>query len=125
MSISLDHTIVPARDKRRSAEFLATLFDLPVGEPVGPFVPVQVGESVTLDYAEADAGEEIPSHHYAFRIGEADFDAIFGRIRAAGIRYYANPHEPYGYGEINTSRGGRTVYFDDPDGHVLEILTGR
>jgi catechol 2,3-dioxygenase-like lactoylglutathione lyase family enzyme len=123
MSITLDHTIVPARDKHRSAGFLAGLFGLAVDEPLGPFVPVRVGGALTLDYADAAPGQPIPSHHYAFRVGDEDFDAIFGRIRAAGLRYYAHPHEPHGYGEVNTSRGGRTVYFDDPDGHVLEILT--
>jgi catechol 2,3-dioxygenase-like lactoylglutathione lyase family enzyme len=110
MSISLDHTIVPARDKRRSAEFLAALLGLDVGAPFGPFVPVRVGAS-TLDYADSTAAD-IESRHYAFR-----------RIREAGLRYHANPHEPLRYGEINTERGGRSVYFPDPDGHLLEILT--
>jgi catechol 2,3-dioxygenase-like lactoylglutathione lyase family enzyme len=122
MSITLDHTIIPARDKSRSAEFLAEMLGLEVGAPMGPFVPVQVGAS-TLDYADAAEADGIESHHYAFRVSEPEFDEIFGRIRAAGLRYHANPHEPLGYGEINTERGGRSVYFPDPDGHLLEILT--
>jgi catechol 2,3-dioxygenase-like lactoylglutathione lyase family enzyme len=121
MSISLDHTIVPARDKHRSAEFLASVLGLEAGAPVGPFVAVRVGET-TLDYTDSTAAE-IESRHYAFRVSEPEFDEIFGRIRAAGLAYHANPHEPFGYGEINTQRGGRAVYFPDPDGHVLEILT--
>jgi catechol 2,3-dioxygenase-like lactoylglutathione lyase family enzyme len=121
MSISLDHTIIPARDKRRSAEFLAALLGLDVGAPFGPFVPVRVGAS-TLDYADSTAAD-IESRHYAFRVSEPEFDEIFGRIREAGLRYHANPHEPLRYGEINTERGGRSVYFPDPDGHLLEILT--
>ncbi|RCV52780.1 VOC family protein [Marinitenerispora sediminis] len=125
MAISLNHTIVPSRDKHAAAAFLADLLGLPVGRPVGPFVPLQIGDSVTLDFA--DSGESGPMrlapHHYAFEVGEQEFDQIFERIVAAGLRYYARPHEPKGYGEINTERGGRTVYFDDPNGHVFEVLT--
>ncbi|MFC7328714.1 VOC family protein [Marinactinospora rubrisoli] len=125
MAVSLNHTIVPSRDKQRSADFLAGLLGLPVGEPTGPFVPLQVGNAVTLDFA--DSGESgvmaLTPHHYAFQVSEQEFDQIFERIVAAGLRYYARPHEPKGYGEINTERGGRTVYFDDPNGHVMEVLT--
>lgn len=126
MSISLNHTIVPAHDKRTSAEFLAGILGLAVGEPFGPFVPVRVG-GVTLDFADVDftgrGATGIAPHHYAFQVGEAEFDQIFQRITAAGLAYYAEPHEPKRFGEINTWRGGRTVYFDDPDGHVMEVLT--
>ncbi|WP_248963008.1 VOC family protein [Sphaerisporangium perillae] len=127
MAISLNHTIVPARDKRASAGFLAGILGLPVGEPIGPFVPVRVGELTTLDFADADFAargvSEIAPHHYAFAVDEAEFDQIFDRIVRAGLDYYAEPHEPKHFGEINTSRGGRAVYFDDPDGHVMEVLT--
>lgn len=126
MSISLDHTIIPARDKRASAEFLAGILGLPVDEPAGPFVPVRVG-GVTLDFADVDFAErgvgDVSPHHYAFKVDEAGFDRIFERIVAAGLAYYAEPHEPKRFGEINTWRGGRAVYFDDPDGHIMEVLT--
>jgi catechol 2,3-dioxygenase-like lactoylglutathione lyase family enzyme len=126
MSISLNHTIVPARDKRASAEFLAGILGLPVGEPFGPFVPVRVGD-VALDFADADFAErgvsEISPHHYAFEVDDSAFDQIFDRIVSAGLDYYAEPHEPKRHGEINTWRGGRAVYFDDPDGHIMEVLT--
>lgn len=127
MPVTLNHTIIPSRDKHKSAAFLAGILGLPVGRPFGPFVPVPVGESLTLDYADVDFADrgvtDIAPHHYAFQVGEAEFDAIFERIVAAGLRYYAEPHEPHRYGEINTWRGGRTVYFDDPDGHIMEVLT--
>jgi catechol 2,3-dioxygenase-like lactoylglutathione lyase family enzyme len=126
MSISLNHTIVPARDKRASAEFFARILGLPIGEPFGPFIPVHVGE-VTLLFADVDFAHkgigEISPHHYAFEVDEAGFDQIFERIVATGLEYYAEPHEPKRYGEINTWRDGRTVYFDDPDGHIMEVLT--
>lgn len=126
MAISLNHTIVPARDKRVSAEFLARILGVPVGKPFGPFIPVSIG-SVSLDYADVDFADrgvtEVVAHHYAFEVDEEAFDQIFDRIAAAGLRYYAEPHEPHRFGEINTSRGGRAVYFDDPDGHVMEVMT--
>ena|ERR1700754_3038393 len=126
MSISLNHTIVPARDKRASAEFLAQILGVPVGEPFGPFVPVHIG-SLTLDYAGVDFADRgasgVDPHHYAFEVDDDTFDQIFQRIEAAGLQYYAEPHEPHRFGEINTARGGRAVYFDDPDGHIMEVLT--
>ncbi|MFC7382091.1 VOC family protein [Sphaerisporangium rhizosphaerae] len=127
MAISLNHTIVPARDKRASAGFLAGILGLPVGEQVGPFIPVRVGELTTLDFADVDFAtrgvSEISPHHYAFAVGETEFDEIFGRIMDAGLDFYAEPHEPKRHGEINTWRGGRAVYFDDPNGHIMEVLT--
>jgi catechol 2,3-dioxygenase-like lactoylglutathione lyase family enzyme len=124
MTISLNHTIVPAIDKQASAEFLARILGLEASPQWGPFVPVRVG-GVSLDFADAGllGTRQISPHHYAFLVGEDDFDQIFARIRDAGLAFYANPHEPKRPGEINYDRGGRTVYFDDPDGHVLEVLT--
>jgi catechol 2,3-dioxygenase-like lactoylglutathione lyase family enzyme len=127
MPISLNHTIVPVSDKHASAAFLAGILGLSTGTPFGPFVPLPIGESLTLDYADIDFAARgitaIAPHHYAFQVDEAEFDEIFGRIKAAGLNFYAEPHEPHRYGEINTSRGGRSVYFDDPDGHIMEVLT--
>jgi catechol 2,3-dioxygenase-like lactoylglutathione lyase family enzyme len=119
MKVELNHTIVDATDKRASAEFVAGILGLPVGSPWGPFQPVPMTNGVTLDYVDS---ADVHPQHYAFLIDENDFDAIFGRIRAAGIAYYADPflHQP---GEINHHYGGRGVYFPDPDGHLLEVLT--
>ncbi|GAA2375459.1 VOC family protein [Dactylosporangium salmoneum] len=121
MSVQLNHTIVAARDKETSAKFLAAILDVPMGARFGPFVPVEVSNGVTLDFA--DTGDRpITSQHYAFLVSENDFDAIFGRIKQAGVTYYADPHHGQPQ-EINHRDGGRGVYFDDPNGHNLEILT--
>ncbi|MEV4135783.1 VOC family protein [Dactylosporangium sp. NPDC049742] len=121
MSVQLNHTIVAARDKETSAGFLATMLGVPVGQRFGPFVPVEVSNGVTLDFA--DAGDRpVTAQHYAFLVSEPEFDAIFGRIQQAGVTYYADPHHDQPQ-EINHRDGGRGVYFDDPSGHNLEILT--
>ncbi|WP_329427956.1 VOC family protein [Streptosporangium sp. NBC_01495] len=121
MSVELNHTIVMARDKRVSAEFMAEMLGLEVGAPFGPFLPVTTVNGVTLDFADSDR-DEIVSQHYAFLVSEDDFDVIFQRIQRAGITYYADPARER-QGEINRRDGGRGVYFLDPDGHFLEILT--
>jgi catechol 2,3-dioxygenase-like lactoylglutathione lyase family enzyme len=124
MAISLNHTIVPADDKQQSAEFLAGILGLEVSPPFGPFVPLRVGD-VALDFSDTSmlGTPQVPPHHYAFLVSEPDFDDILGRIRDAGVAFYAEPREPKRPGEINYDRGGRTVYFDDPNGHVMEVLT--
>lgn len=120
MTVELNHTIVAAHDKRASAQFLADILGLEVSPPFGPFIPVQIPNGVTLDYADAD--DPITPQHYAFLVSEGDFDAIFARIRAAGLTYWADPFHRR-VNEINTNDGGRGTYFDDPNGHNLEILT--
>lgn len=121
MSVELNHTIVHARSNRESAEFLAHLLDLEVGTEWGPFIPVSLSNGVTLDFATVPA-ESITPQHYAFLIADAEFDAALLRIQQAGITYYADPHlkQP---GEINLHHGGRGLYFMDPAGHGMEIIT--
>jgi catechol 2,3-dioxygenase-like lactoylglutathione lyase family enzyme len=119
MSIELNHIIIPARSKWASATFLASILDLPAGPQRELFVPVKVSNGVTLDYVDA---ERFDPHHCAFLASEAEFDAAYTRIRSTGITYYAGPHRQQP-GEINYLRGGRSVYFDDPDGHNIEITT--
>jgi catechol 2,3-dioxygenase-like lactoylglutathione lyase family enzyme len=119
MSIELNHIIIPARSKWASATFLACILDLPTGPQRELFVPVRVSNGVTLDYADADGFD---SHHCTFLASEAEFDAAFARLRSTGITYYAGPHHERA-GEINHLPGGRGVYFDDPDGHTIEIIT--
>lgn len=120
MSIQLNHTIVAAHDPRASAAFLAGL--LGRGAPVrfGPFHGVALDNGVTLDFMRA--GGDIASQHYAFLVSEAEFDEVFGRIRERGLAYWADPghHQP---GQINHGDGGRGLYWSDPDGHNLEIIT--
>jgi len=120
MSVQLNHTIVWCRDKQTSAKFLTGVLGLPQPTRFGPFLVVELSNGVSLDYHETD--DEIASQHYAFLIGEADFDQIFERIRERGLKYSADPgqHRP---NEINRNDGGRGVYFEDPDGHLLEIIT--
>ena len=120
MTIKLNHTIVYSRDKRAAARFLAELFGLPAPARYGPFLGVEVGNEVTLDYYEADG--EIAPQHYAFLVSEAEFDQIFGRIQERGLDYWADPGQSR-KGEINRHDGGRGVYFEDPSGHLMEIIT--
>lgn len=115
----LNHTIVRATDKAASAAFLAGILDVPVGEPIGTFVPVRLTNGVTLDFMNVDA---VASQHYAFLIDEAEFDAAFARIRESGTGYWADP-EHRRPGETNRINGGRGVYFADPDGHNMELMT--
>jgi catechol 2,3-dioxygenase-like lactoylglutathione lyase family enzyme len=120
MTVQLNHTIIPARDKKESATFLSEILGLPEPFAFGPFMAVKV-DSLTLDYVDAGDGE-IESRHYAFLVSEEDFDQIFGRITDRKIPYWADPHRDTPQ-EINTRDGGRGCYFPDPDGHWLEILT--
>lgn len=122
MPVELNHTIVAARDKRVSAAFLAEILGLAEAKPYGPFLVVAVDNGVSLDFADWDGDGEITRQHYAFLVSEPEFDEIFGRIRARNLDYWADPHHDVP-GEINTRDGGRGCYFDDPDRHVLEILT--
>jgi catechol 2,3-dioxygenase-like lactoylglutathione lyase family enzyme len=122
MSVQLNHTIVVVRDRRESAEFLAEILGLSVGTPTGPFLPVATGNGVTLDFATSDE-PTIPTQHYAFLVSEPEFDVIFDRIRRADIDYWADPARRHP-GETYHHNGSRGVYFSDPSGHFLEILTG-
>ncbi len=117
MAITLDHTIVPARDKKASAQFFASVFGLKV-EEMGPFAAVRVNDT-TLDFDDRDTVEP---HHYAFRVSDEEFDAIFARVKAAGLSYSADPFHRE-VGKINHRNGGRGFYFLDPNGHNLELLT--
>ncbi|MFF3731173.1 VOC family protein [Streptomyces sp. NPDC002476] len=122
MSVELNHSIIHARDNRESAEFLAHILGLEVGIKWGPFIPVATGNGVTLDFAAIPPAESIVMQHYAFLVSDEEFDAAFARIQQAGITYYADPHlkQP---GEINHHHGGRGLYFMDPAGHGMEIIT--
>jgi hypothetical protein len=122
MTISFNHTIVASHDKRESAEFLAELFGLPNPTPFGRFMVVALEHGVNLDFADVREGEEIRQQHYAFLVSEEDFDAIYGKIKSRGLQHWADPRQERP-GEINHNHGGRGVYFPDPSGHGMEILT--
>jgi len=120
VTVELNHTIVWCRDKQKSANLFTELFGLPSAKPFGPMLVVPLNNNVSIDFYDNDG--EISSQHYAFLIGEDDFDQIFGRIRDRGLKYWADPYRKRP-GEISRNDGGRGVYFEDPDGHFLEILT--
>jgi catechol 2,3-dioxygenase-like lactoylglutathione lyase family enzyme len=120
MTVQLNHTIVHARDKRESATFLAEMLGLPKPEPFGPFLIVQVDNGVSLDFIDSPA--PINRQHYAFLVSEPEFDVIFDRIRSRGLPYWADPAKQQP-NEHNTHDGGRGVYWEDPSGHFLEIIT--
>ena len=120
MPVQLNHTIVHAKDKRVSAEFLAEMLGLAAPRAFGPFLVVDVANGVSLDFMSTD--EEYTIEHYAFLVSEAEFDEIFGRIRAKGLPYWADPGRRVA-NEINHHDGGRGCYFGDPAGHFLEIIT--
>jgi catechol 2,3-dioxygenase-like lactoylglutathione lyase family enzyme len=119
MTITLNHTIVPARDKRRSAEFLAWLLNLTVGEPTGPFIPVRLNEELTFDFDDED---EFHAGHYAFLIDDELFDAVLDRLRGGAIPYGSGTEHGWDR-SINHLGGGRGVYVQDPDGHSYELFT--
>jgi catechol 2,3-dioxygenase-like lactoylglutathione lyase family enzyme len=121
MSASLDHFTVPSRNRIASARRLAELLGVPWSETgVGPFSPVYVNDGLTLDFDQTD--EPFPILHFAFRVSQGEFDAILGRIQAAGIPYRSAVHGPVDY-SIDTDHGGSIVYFNEPDGHQWELLT--
>ena len=120
MPIELNHTIVPAHDKVASATFFARIFGLAYEQaPDAYFAAVRVNDSLTLDFAHSTKFE---IHHYAFKVSEDDFDAIFARIKATGLSYGSEPNALTDM-NINHRGGGRGVYFRDPNGHILELLT--
>ena len=119
MTIELDHTIVPARDKEESARFFARIFGLDYRGEDPPFAPVRVNDRLTLDFID---GTDERSLHYAFKVSEEEFTAIFGRIQAEGLAYGSGPYSRKDM-RINHRNGGRGVYFEDPNGHILELLT--
>lgn len=120
MGVQLNHTIVWCHDKQKSAAFLTNILGLPAATPFGPMLVVPLDNGVSVDFYDQEGA--IAMQHYAFLIGEDDFDQVFARIRARGLPYWADParQQP---GEINRHYGGRGVYFEDPDGHFLEVIT--
>lgn len=119
MAITLNHTIVPAQDKIASAQFFARIMGLEYAGMFAHFAQVRVNDTLTMDY---DDSEDPAHHHYAFHVSDEEFDAIFERIKAEGIPYGSDPMAQDNM-QINNRRGGRGLYFPDPNGHSLELLT--
>lgn len=120
MAAELNHIIVWCNDKRASAKFLADMLGRPAPRTFAHFMVVDLDNGVSLDFMEKDG--EVARQHYAFLVDEGDFDATFARIRDCGMDYWADPARSR-HGEINHHDGGRGVYFQDPNGHLLEIIT--
>lgn len=120
MAIQLNHTIVHAKDARAAAKFLSEILGLAEPGQFGPFWTVQLDNGVTLDYLQSD--EPFIIEHYAFLVSEGEFDVIFGRIQQRKLEYWADPMHSRPF-EINHNDGGRGVYWNDPSGHYLEIIT--
>ncbi len=120
MGAQLNHTIVWCSDKQKSASFLVEILGLPGPVAFGPMLVVQLDNGVSLDFYERDSA--ISGQHYAFLISEDEFDQVFARIRERGLQYWADPGRQRA-GETYQHNGGRGVYFDDPDGHFLEVMT--
>ena len=120
MAITLNHTIVPTRDKDAAARLFARLFGLSFTGVDGHFAPVKVNDSLTLLFD--DDVEAFESHHYAFHVNDAEFDAVLARVKAAGLAFGSAPWS-LADSKLNDWNGGRGFYFQDPDGHVLELMT--
>lgn len=119
MAITLNHTIVPTRDKDETAKFYSRIFGFEYIGVFGPFIVVRVNDSLCLDFSNKTSFD---SHHYAFKVTDNDFDEIFQRIKEEKIQYGSAPDEPENM-TINHNYGGRGVYFRDANGHLLEMLT--
>ena len=120
MTIELNHTIVPAHDNEASAQFYVQLFGFDYDGPLGHFAPVRINiQALTLDF---DNRRDFDRQHYAFKVSEAEFDEIFTRLKQLELVYGSGPRTSED-GEINHWNGGRCVYFRDPNGHLLELLT--
>jgi catechol 2,3-dioxygenase-like lactoylglutathione lyase family enzyme len=120
MAVEFNHTIVWAKNSQASAAFLAGILGLPAPKKWGPFQVVASSNGVNLDFMDRQG--EILSRHFAFLVSEAEFDQIFDRIGKQGLAYWADPARTK-TGEVNHHDGGRGVYFEDPNGHLLEVIT--
>jgi catechol 2,3-dioxygenase-like lactoylglutathione lyase family enzyme len=120
MAVELNHTIVWCSDKKRSSSYIAKILGRPAPKPFSHFLVVDLDNNVSLDFLEKEG--PVSRQHYAFLISEAEFDAVFARLQAREQTYYADPARSQ-RNEINRDDGGRGMYFEDPDGHVLEVLT--
>lgn len=121
MSIAFDHTIVVSKDRLASASFFRSLFDLSEAPSWGPFTNVQLSDGTLLQFAEPPV-DEIQPQHYAFRVTDDLFDVVVERLSDQQVRYWADPHLTE-EGRVNHHHDGRGVYFKDPAGHLIEVLT--
>lgn len=122
MTVQINHAIVAAHDRRASAAFFTEVFGLEKPTEWGPFSTVLLGDGAHLHFAQPPGVAEIQFQHYAFRVDDERFDAVYSRVRALNLEHWADPQMRQS-GQINTNHGGRGVYFRDAAGHFLEVLT--
>ena len=122
VDVRFDHTIIPARDKHRSARFFTGIFGLPEATEAGFFLQVRLSDGRLFEFAEPPV--DFPGQHFAFLVNDETFDAVLERLRRDDVAHWADPQQRRP-GEINTNHGGRGVYFDDPAGHHFEAITAR
>jgi catechol 2,3-dioxygenase-like lactoylglutathione lyase family enzyme len=120
MAVELNHSIIWCSDKARSSAFMTEILGLPPARTFYHFLVVDLDNRVSLDFYQKEG--PVAPQHYAFLVGEAEFGAAFARIEERGLTYWADPARTKP-GEINDHDGGRGVYFEDPDGHLLELIT--
>jgi catechol 2,3-dioxygenase-like lactoylglutathione lyase family enzyme len=120
MTVEFNHTIVWAHDSRASASYLCEMLGLPAPSQWGPFQVVKTGNGVNVDFMDKTGA--ISAQHYAFLVSEAEFDEVLGRVKQRGLEYWADPAQTKA-GKINHHDGGRGMYFEDPSGHLLEVIT--
>jgi len=121
MPVQLNHTIVAAHDAEVSSRWFAEMFGLDQPERLGHFWQVTTANGVGLDFASV-GDRDVPVQHYAFLVSEPEFDEIYGRVVERGLQHWADPQAKHP-GQINHHDGGRGVYFQNEDGHFLEIIT--
>jgi catechol 2,3-dioxygenase-like lactoylglutathione lyase family enzyme len=119
VAVQLNHTLVNVRDKKESASFVAEILGLAEPTPYGPFLVVQADNDVSLDFIDVAV---LHPQHYAFLVSEPEFDEILARIRARDLTFWADPIKKMA-GTWNTEDGGRGLYWEEPSGHLLEIIT--
>ena len=122
MPVQLNHTIAGSHDAVAGAKFLTEILDLPEATQFGPFQVVEISNGVSIDFMDYGREADVPGIHYAFLVGEDEFDQIWGRIRERRLDFWADPHREH-ENEINHNDGGRGLYWLHPDGHLLEIIT--
>ena len=120
MTVELNHTIVHVKDRWAAARDVGQVLGLPEASPYGPFAELKLDNGASLDFMDHDG--EIHGQHYAFLVGEEDFDLVLGRLRDAGRTWWADPFRRRPQ-EINHEDGGRGLYWEGPDGHWLEAIT--
>jgi len=117
---TFNHTIIASRDREESARFFRDLLEVDEAPSWGVFTNIQLDDGVLIQFAEPPV--DIQMQHYAFLIDDELFDRAYRRLLDAGIEHWADPHMQRP-GETNTEHGGRGVYFKDPSGHAIELIT--